>query len=90
MPSADPPPHLVAMFQAIVQQQGGLSALYGGPKWVVGHQMLRSNPEKWFRDTQIDDRDLALINADPSPWIDIGQDSYLKHVVRDNPFLARQ
>lgn len=54
------------------------------PKWVVGHKLLREDPSKWFRGTQIDDRDLALINASPVSWINIGKQSFLKHVVRDS------
>ncbi|KAG6362697.1 hypothetical protein INS49_007790 [Diaporthe citri] len=62
---------------------------YAAPKWVTGHKLLRDDPSQWFRGTQVDDRDLALINADPVPWIDIGQQSYLKHVhhkLKDQPF----
>ncbi|KAH8788197.1 hypothetical protein F5883DRAFT_610642 [Diaporthe sp. PMI_573] len=58
------------------------------PKWVTGIKLLRDDPSKWFRDTQIDDRDLALINASPVPWVEAGQQSFLKHVhhkLKDQP-----
>lgn len=67
------------VFETMVRQQSL------APKWVRGHKLLRDDPSQWFRGTQIDDRDIALINADPVPWINIGQQSYLKHVVRGCP-----
>lgn len=68
----------VSEAMAIQNIMNGHSA---APKWVVGHKLLREDPSKWFRGTQIDERDLALINASPVPWINIGQQSFLKHVV---------
>lgn len=64
----------------------------GGPvasKWAIGHALLRNDPSKWFRGTPIDDRDRALINASPVPWLNIGIQSFLKHVVRYNVKSAR-
>ncbi|KKY37673.1 putative aaa family atpase [Diaporthe ampelina] len=72
------------VFEAI-ERQKSLGCTCNGPKWVIGHQLLRNDPSKWFRGIPIDDRDLALINASPVSWIDFGRQSYLKHVA-DQPF----
>lgn len=81
-----------ALLEAIQQEYGTTDVFEAmaiqnslAPKWVRGHKLLRDDPSQWFRGTQIDDRDLALINADPVPWINIGQQSFLKHVVRSRP-----
>lgn len=76
--------HLVAHPNAPLQDhlEAGIP-----PKWVTGLKLLRDDPSKWFRDTQIDDRDLALINASPVPWVEAGQQSFLKHVVRNKPWM---
>ncbi|ROW06322.1 hypothetical protein VPNG_07495 [Cytospora leucostoma] len=57
-------------------------------KWHLGHELLREQPELWFRGEPADDRDVALINAVPMPWVDIGPQSYLKHIhhkIKDQP-----
>ncbi|KAL2284871.1 hypothetical protein FJTKL_08689 [Diaporthe vaccinii] len=96
MPPRDPPPHMRVLLEAIQQEYGTTNVFEAmtrqqslAPKWVRGHKLLRDDPSQWFRGTQIDDRDLALINAGPVPWINIGQQSYLKHVhhkIKDQPF----
>lgn len=95
MPSRSDRPQMEALLQALQHQYGTTDVLeviamqqnpnsdLHAPKWVRGHKLLRENPSKWFRGNPIDDRDLALINATPVPWINIGQQSYLKHMVRD-------
>lgn len=102
MPSRDAPPNIRALLQAIQREHGtndifealaihnSLNGNYAEPKWVKGHNLLRDDPDKWFRGTQIDERDLALINASPLPWVDIGKQSTLKHVVCANPQLNPQ
>lgn len=78
-----------ALLEAIQREYGTtdvfeVMASYAAPKWVRGHKLLRDDPSQWFRGgTQIEDRDLALINAGPVYWINIGQQSFLKHVVRN-------
>lgn len=96
MPSRDAPPSINALLQAIQREYGttdiletlaihnSLNGIHAEPKWVKGHRLLRNDPGKWFRGTQIDERDLALINASPLPWVDIGKQSTLKHVVCAN------
>lgn len=95
MPSRDAPPNIHALLQAIQQEHGtndifealaiynSLNGNHAETKWFKGHRLLRDDPGKWFRGTQIDERDLALINASPLPWVDIGKQSYLKHVVHE-------
>ena len=95
MPSRDAPPHHIGMHASLVdafrceeciaKHKAAVAIPNSSPKWVRGHKLLRDDPRKWFRGTQIDERDLALINASPLPWVDIGKQSFLKHVVRDNP-----
>lgn len=96
MPSRDTDSQVRALLQAIQREHGttegydamaiqSILALHNAePKWVTGHKLLRDDPSQWFRGTQIDERDLALINASPLPWVDVGKQSYLKHVVCAN------
>ncbi|KAJ0107204.1 hypothetical protein J7T55_007574 [Diaporthe amygdali] len=79
MPSRSDRPQMEALLQALQHQYGTTNVL----------ELLRENPSKWFRGNPIDDRDLALINATPVPWINIGRQSYLKHMhhkVKGQPF----
>lgn len=97
MPSGDAPPYMYALLQAIqreygttdvfeaIAMQNSLNNQLNTPKWVTGHKLLRDNPNKWFRGTHIDARDLALINASRVSWLNVGQQSFLKHVVRHAP-----
>lgn len=58
--------------------------VYKLDKWLVALQMIRLYPEKWFRRRQVDDRDQALINSDPTPAVPVGpKSSYLRNMVRD-------
>lgn len=50
------------------------------PVWKIGLEILQDDPKRWFIDTQIDDRDLALINASRLPWVDLGPESALEIV----------
>lgn len=96
MPSGGAPPYMHALLEAIqreygttdvfeaIAMQNSLDAQLNTPKWIKGHKLLRDYPNKWFRGTQIDDRDRALINASRMPWLNVGQQSFLKHVVREN------
>jgi hypothetical protein len=43
--------------------------------------MLQDKPLAWFRDAPIDMRDLNLIRAEPVPWLDYSQRSYLRKMV---------
>ncbi|POS81349.1 hypothetical protein DHEL01_v200279 [Diaporthe helianthi] len=86
--AANPNAPLISHFRAANMPMQFLRFL-GAPKWVAGYEMLRAEPKKWFRDTQVDERDLALIKASPVPWIEIGKQSFLKHVhhkLKDQPF----
>ncbi|KAI3325933.1 hypothetical protein HD806DRAFT_552322 [Xylariaceae sp. AK1471] len=40
--------------------------------------MMRETPEKWLRHLEVDDRDIALLNAACVPWVDYGARSYLR------------
>lgn len=86
MPPTSLSPDMIAFLQAMAMQNC-LNEHLAEPKWVTGHNLLRDDPSKWFRGNPIDDRDLALINASALPWIDIGKQSFLKHVVRANPLI---
>lgn len=50
------------------------------------YQMLRKNPTKWFGDAPIEDRDRALLNAEPVWFVTYSNQNYmdqnfLKHIV---------
>lgn len=53
------------------------------PSWTMALDLIRKHPELWFRDYLVDDRDHALIHGALPSWVDLGPNSYLKHVVSD-------
>lgn len=78
-PTSPPDPKDLTLADFLLQS---FEYLHITPKWIQGHQRLREHPTEWFRDGRpIDDRDMALINAEPMPWVDIGEQSFLKHMV---------
>lgn len=52
------------------------------PKWAIALELMCRQPEAWFRDTPIVDRDRALLDAPPMPCFQLGPASYLKELVR--------
>ena len=43
--------------------------------------MLRSYPDLWFRKATIEDRDRALLDAEPVSFVEYGNASYLRKIV---------
>ncbi|KAI1255234.1 hypothetical protein MGN70_003298 [Eutypa lata] len=67
------PPSVLAALMGSLDRPVPLS-----PKACAAHNMIRNKPEAWFKDSPIDDRDRALINAGPAPFVSYGQRSYLR------------
>ncbi|MCJ1334290.1 hypothetical protein MMC10_010998, partial [Thelotrema lepadinum] len=42
--------------------------------------MLRSYPDLWFRKATIEDRDRALLDAEPVSFVEYGNASYLRKI----------
>lgn len=72
------PPSVLAALMGSLDRPVPLS-----PKACAAHNMIRNKPEAWFKDSPIDDRDRALINAGPAPFVSYGQRSYLRKMVRN-------
>ena len=51
------------------------------PKNIRAYHMIRDNPEMWFGDTVIDDRDRALLSAEPVSFLELSQSSYVRKIV---------
>lgn len=43
--------------------------------------MLSEDPKKWFKDTEIDERDLSLVFADKVKWMKYDQSSFVRKIV---------
>ncbi|RYP76724.1 hypothetical protein DL769_003555 [Monosporascus sp. CRB-8-3] len=52
----------------------------GMPKPLIARRWLQYKPEAWFRDSPVDDRDRALLDAQDVPWVHYAKTSYLRKV----------
>ncbi|RYP01088.1 hypothetical protein DL764_006322 [Monosporascus ibericus] len=50
----------------------------GMPKPLVARRLLRCKPGAWFRDSPVDERDRALLDAQDVPWVHYAKTSYLR------------
>jgi hypothetical protein len=55
-------------------------ALHHVAKTSVALEWIRSNPESWFRDLSIDERDHALLNANPVSFMRYDQSSFVRKI----------
>ncbi|RYO91618.1 hypothetical protein DL766_003203 [Monosporascus sp. MC13-8B] len=52
----------------------------GMPKPFIARRWLQGKPEAWFRDSPVDDRDRALLDAQDAPWVHYAKTSYLRKI----------
>lgn len=51
------------------------------PKVCQALNLLQGNPQKWFRTSEMDDRDAALICAGMVSWLKYGKQNFVRNIV---------
>lgn len=54
-------------------------------KAVVARRMMCSVPGAWFREAILDERDRALLDAEPVYFVNYAKGSFVRTMVRTNP-----